>query len=123
MSLRPDQMDAVVAEEEAREPPYGNPTPAPSDGLPHGPLSCDRPVWSRDGQEIFHLGLVDGTRNLWTLPAEGGPERQLTDLQGRRGAFNTNALSTDGEYLYFVWQADSADIWVMDVVQDDGSDD
>ena len=80
------------------------------------------PVWSRDGQEIFHLGLVDGTPHLWALPAEGGTERQLTDLQSRRGQFNGNALATDGEYLYFVWQVDSTDIWVMDVVQDDGSD-
>ncbi len=90
---------------------------------PLGQIRADRPVWSRDGQEIFHLGLVDGTRHLWALPAEGGPERQLTELRGRRGVINNDALATDGEYLYFVWREDSADIWVMDVVQDDGSDD
>ncbi len=28
------------------------------------------------------------------------------------------ASATDGSYLYFTWQDDLGDIWVMDVVQE-----
>jgi hypothetical protein len=46
-------------------------------------------------------------------------ERRLTDLTGRRGAMGLIGLSTDGHYLYFTWQEDLGDIWVMDVVKDE----
>ena len=44
-------------------------------------------------------------------------ERPVTDFRGRRGTLNEFALATDGDYLYFVWEENLGDIWVMDVVQ------
>ncbi len=61
---------------------------------------------------------TDSGRNFWEVSAEGGAERALTELEGKRGIANRWALSTDGHYLYFVWQEEFGDIWVMDVTQD-----
>jgi len=33
-----------------------------------------------------------------------------------RGSLGSEALATDGRYLYFAWEEDIGDIWVMDVV-------
>jgi hypothetical protein len=44
-------------------------------------------------------------------------EGVLTDLEGRRGHLGTQGLATDGRYLYFRWEEELGDIWVMDVVQ------
>ncbi len=45
-----------------------------------------------------------------------GEERQVTALVGkRRGHIGTEAFATDGRYLYFTWEDDLGDIWVMDV--------
>jgi hypothetical protein len=40
---------------------------------------------------------------------------RLTKLEGRRGNIG-DRFATDGRYLYFTWQEDDGDIWVMDVV-------
>ena len=42
----------------------------------------------------------------------------MTDFEGKRGDLGSWALATDGDYLYFTWQEDIGDIWVMDVVRD-----
>ena len=54
---------------------------------------------------------------------EDESERPMTDLAGRHGELGGYALATDGHYLYFAWEEDLGDIWVMDVVQDDGGSD
>ncbi len=41
------------------------------------------------------------------------------DLTGRPGEVGGLSLDTDGEFLYFTWQEDLGDIWVMDVVTDE----
>ena len=83
------------------------------------------PRWSPDGRNVYFIGDGEHSGRLWSVPAEGGTARPLTDLTGRRGTLGPQALATDGEHLYFTWEEDLADIWVMDVVQDedDGSDD
>lgn len=43
----------------------------------------------------------------------------MTDLSGRRGSMGPLALATDGNYLYFTWEDDLGDIWVIDVVTDE----
>ena len=40
----------------------------------------------------------------------------MTDFEERRGSLGVFALATDGDYLYFTWQENIGDIWVMDVV-------
>ena len=53
--------------------------------------------------------------NFWEVPAEGGVERQLTDLAVKPGGDWLARPATDGQYLYFTWREDVGDIWVMDV--------
>ena len=73
--------------------------------------------WSRDGKQIFYIGRGESAGNLWAISVEDGTERALTDLEGRRGQLGSRGLATDGHYLYFRWDEDLGDIWVMDVVQ------
>ena len=73
--------------------------------------------WSSDGQELYFSGGGDSQRGLWAFSMEEGTEYPLTDLTGRPGQPGP-ALDADGEYLYFTWQEDLGDIWVMDVVGD-----
>jgi TolB protein len=69
---------------------------------------------SSDGQTIFFAWKEDGAVNLYSVSSDGGPPRQLTDLEGRSGGFG-GLMSTDDEYLYFTWDETFGDIWVMDV--------
>ena len=77
-----------------------------------------RSGWSPDGSTIY----LYGTDDIWAISAEDGSERQMTDLRGRTGeGIGGYASSTDGRYLYFTWEENLGDIWVMDVVRDEGS--
>ena len=78
--------------------------------------------WSTDGTRIF---CIQGSprSDLWAVWPDDRRLQQMTELRGRRGSLGEFGLSVDGNYLYFTWRDDLADIWVMDVVQDDGSDD
>ena len=88
-----------------------------SNSFPHGH------VWSPDGASLYFVEwLTDQGRwgNLWSSSLSTGRERQLTDLTGRSGSVNGVGLSTDGDYLYFVWQEGSVgDIWVADLQWDE----
>ncbi|MDH4068982.1 MAG: serine/threonine-protein kinase [Ignavibacteria bacterium] len=37
-----------------------------------------RLLWSRDGKEILFIGEHQGAANVWGLPVDGGPARQIT---------------------------------------------
>jgi len=59
-----------------------------------------QPSWSPHGYRIAYWGLrgQTGRRNIWTIPAEGGPTRSVTDGP----ATDWNPIwSPDGKYLYF----------------------
>ena len=71
--------------------------------------------WSPDGTSIYFLR----DQNIWMVSATGGDERRLTDLVGKRGELGILSLTTDGRYLYFSWEEDTGDIWVMDIVTDE----
>ncbi len=43
----------------------------------------------------------------------------MTDFSGRRGRMGKHAIALHGDYLYFSWEEDLGDIWVMEVVTDD----
>jgi eukaryotic-like serine/threonine-protein kinase len=75
------------------------------------------PKWSRDGKWIYFFSTRQGARNVWTVSADGKTERAMTQLRGRYGFLDVNALSTDGRYLYFSWREDLGDIWVADLVR------
>ena len=86
------------------------------------PLDGSEPEVLGFGNSISPDGHVryyrDGD-NVLAESQEDGSVRVLADLAGRSG----NQFEVNGGYLYFVSGQQRADIWVMDVVQDDGSDD
>ena len=71
--------------------------------------------WSVDASKIY----VFGEGAFWESAPDGGPERKLTELSGRRGNVIGVSTDTDGRHFYFSWQEDLGDIWVMDVVTDE----
>ena len=85
--------------------------------LSEGPGSFYR--WSSDGTVLYFRGAREREGNLWALYPQDGSERQVTDFSGRRGALGPEVLATDGSFLYFSWEQDTGDIWVMDVVTED----
>ena len=77
------------------------------------------PRFSRDGQSIYY-GVITGPREeqgVRKLSLVDGKISRLTKLEGRRGT-SGYVFSTDDRYLYFTWNDDDGDIWVMDVVKD-----
>jgi len=72
------------------------------------------PRWSPDGTRIYFL---DG--QLWSVAAPGGQVRRMSDFAGRPGALNHLSLATDGKSLFFSWDDDLGDLWVMDVARGD----
>ena len=80
------------------------------------------PRWAPDSHEMYIRGVRNGRPNVWAVSLADGRERPVTDLVGKPGEMGPAALATDGRYVYFTWQLDQRDIWVMDVVPDDGSD-
>jgi TolB protein len=76
----------------------------------------NHPRWSRDGKQIFFVGLEDRRGNIWSLSLATRQERPVTAFTGRPGKLATTALATDGRSLYFGWEDPRGDIWVADVV-------
>jgi hypothetical protein len=67
------------------------------------------------GVGILFPAQREGLWNFYAVPADGGVERQLTDLRERYG--RPTGFQTDGRHLYFTWNESSGEIWVMDVVR------
>ena len=72
--------------------------------------------FSADGRYAFYLGALGKLNSIWRVSLDDGSERVMTDLSGRRGSMGPTALATDGNYLYFTWEDDLGDIWVMDML-------
>lgn len=72
------------------------------------------PRWSSDGRYIYFNGLEERTGNVWELSVEEGFERPVTDLVGRPGSLGSDSLDLHREQIYFIWEEDLSDLWVMD---------
>jgi len=81
--------------------------------LTRGGASCSR--WSPDGKKIYFIGSGKCAGQIWELSIEDSSERPMTDLSGRRGNLGEVALATDGQQLFFTWEEDIGDLWVMEV--------
>lgn len=93
----------------------GEPLRIPTDHPPHSPQ------FSRDGQSIYY-SVLTGPRedhDLWRVSLRDGTMSRLTKLEGVRGRLGAY-FSADARYLYFTWNEDEGDIWVMDVGSNDG---
>ena len=54
------------------------------------------PAWSPDGLEIVFYSYRSGNRDIWVMPADGGPAKQLT--------------KNGSESYYPAWSADGQEI-------------
>ena len=72
--------------------------------------------FSADGRHALYIGAFGKLNSIWRVSLDDDSEHAMTDLSGRRGSMGVNALATDGNYLYFTWEDDLGDIWVMDMV-------
>jgi Tol biopolymer transport system component len=91
------------------------------DGLPQGePVRvAEQPghvgtfSLSPDGRWIAYHGHIEGRRDIWILPSEGGPATKVTDS----GTVNVQpAWSPDGKRLAYVSNAEGNDqIWIAPV--------
>ena len=91
-----------------RVPAAGGEAERMTEGVDSGPIP------SSDGESLFFRDSGD----VWAFSLKDGSKRPLTRLTGRSGSLRAD-LATDGTYLYFGWQEDLGDIWVMDVVTDE----
>jgi len=65
--------------------------------------------------QIYFRGEEEREGNLWKVSLKDQSERPVTKLVGKRGTIGQMQPSLDGRFLYFPWQDDLADVWVMDV--------
>jgi Tol biopolymer transport system component len=72
------------------------------------------PVFSADGNVVYFGARRGGRGNLYEKEFGSSPDRRLTDFAGRPGYLGS-LDDTDGEFLYFTWNEDHGDLWVMDV--------
>lgn len=79
-----------------------------------GPVG--KPRWSPDASRIYVAGAAEREGNFFAISADGTGEHAVTNLAGHRGAPGPNALATDGKFLYFTWDEDLGDLWVMNAV-------
>jgi Tol biopolymer transport system component len=79
------------------------------------PWQLIHPVISPDGKWLA-LTLTDGgVTNLWALPTDGGPLRQITDF-GQRRTFICRRVSwsSDGKFIFAALGEGDADIVLLD---------
>ncbi len=76
------------------------------------------PRWSPDGHYVYFTGLEERAGSLWALSIDDGSERPVTNLVGRRGNLGADSFATDGRQLFFIWEEDLSDLWVMEVATD-----
>jgi hypothetical protein len=85
-------------------------------------------AFSADGRDLVYGANREGVWQLCRRPMDqleaseervplDGTEHPVTDLKGRRGNLGWD-LAADGQFVYFTWQENFGDIWVMDVVHE-----
>jgi len=74
-------------------------------------------IRSRDGRGLYFSRRDEDGFHVWHLSLPDRSEQRMTALIGKRGRIGPYGLASDDEYLYFTWEEDVGDIWVMDVAQ------
>ena len=88
------------------------------DGKPIKSVDLPRNIqWTPDGQSITYADLRDGASNLWLLPLDGGPRKQLTHFKDKESQIVNFAWSRDGEYLVFNRSFQASDIVLINSVK------
>lgn len=67
--------------------------------------------WSPDGRELLYVSRRTGTADLWVIPIDGKPARQLT--RDVRNDFD-GSWSSDGKWVAFISERGrQTDVWVV----------
>jgi Tol biopolymer transport system component len=61
------------------------------------PTTNGSPEWTTDGKSVVMYDSRTGTNNLWMVPVDGSPMKQLTDFKPD-SLFNRQ-LSFDGKWM------------------------
>jgi WD40 repeat protein len=59
--------------------------------------TVDQVLWSADSRALTYIDTVKGISNIWSLPLDGTPAKQLTDFRSDQIFFH--AWSRDGKQL------------------------
>ena len=84
--------------------------------LSQGPGRISR--WSPDGHYVYCTGAGERAGSLRALSIGDGSERPVVNLISKRGNLGTRSFATDGRQLFFIWEEEFSDLWVMDVATD-----
>jgi hypothetical protein len=68
-------------------------------------------AWSRDGKQIAFARYGDGTHNLWTVDADGGNPRQLTEFDDGTQVQGISWAPNDSGLLVSLFHAHQQDLW------------
>jgi GTP-binding protein EngB required for normal cell division len=74
--------------------------------------------WSPDGEGLYYA-TPGSTKDFSYISLENGVEHPVTRFSDQPGRL-TGYMAVSADYLYFIWRNDLGDIWVMDVVTDEG---
>jgi TolB protein len=88
------------------------------DGKPIKIVDLPRNIqWTPNQQSITYADFRDGAWNLWLLPLDGRPSKQLTNFKDKEGRMQNFAWSRDGEYLVFNRTFQASDIVLINSVK------
>jgi Tol biopolymer transport system component/predicted Ser/Thr protein kinase len=73
------------------------------------------PRWHPDGRRVYLSQIRRSTGTIWELDTSSREARAVTDLTGRPGNLHALCLATDGETLFFGWDEDMGDLWIVDL--------
>jgi Tol biopolymer transport system component len=77
-------------------------------------------AWSTRGDQVYFAARLGDRGNLYEKTFGSTDERRLTDFAGRPGHLGA-IHDADGEFLYFTWNEDDGDVWVMAVDEEKSS--
>ena len=72
-------------------------------------------AWSPDGHAVSFIAERDGSQNVWQMPLDGGPAKQLTDFKGSR--IRWFDWTRDGHQLLCVLASDTSDAVLINNVK------
>jgi Tol biopolymer transport system component len=73
--------------------------------------------WTPDRKSITYSDIRDGVWNLWLLPLDGSPAKQLTYSKDKESRIMNFAWSRDGKYLAFNRTSEATDIVLINSVK------
>jgi hypothetical protein len=104
-------------------------TPPPNERGSWIPGDGRASAWTADGSSVLFVKNVpgqDGLKELWSVPADGGPPRMLHTFQGLWGRFYDSmflgpaviAVHPDNRHIAFMSGQEAYELWVMEGLEE-----